>query len=397
MAGRMTALVGLMTAETLSLLGNQIAAVAIPLLVLQFTGSPLTTAIAGIANALPVVFAALIGGKFIDKYGAWRSSIGADLLSFLSVMGLVYCFSHWSQVPVFLVFLLVLFGALFDPTGIAARQSLVPRLTHESGKPLETINSWRGGLENGADFLGPVLGAACIGLWGVVPTFYLNAFTFLACAGIFAFTVPRTIETTNEKSEMAGLSTLVAIWNIPSLKTLAVSGTLGSTVLLPFLGLLLPTVASQQLHHPAWFGIWMSVFGLAATLGAMSFVFLSKRFSYSKIYYGGWLLTAGAILAIGFASNGFVVAGCCALAGILLGAGNPLQQTVIHEAMSPSKSGQVFATLGALHFGAGPVGFLVAGIAAEYLPLQWIMVGAGAVLILMVLFNWKRLPLEKNG
>ena len=59
-----------MSAEILSLLGNQIAAVAIPILVLEFTHSPLITGLAAMGNIIPIVLAAFIGGKAIDSFGA---------------------------------------------------------------------------------------------------------------------------------------------------------------------------------------------------------------------------------------------------------------------------------------------------------------------------------------
>jgi len=49
---RSTPIIGLITAESLSLLGNQIGAVTIPILVLQFTNSPIVTGIASFSAGL---------------------------------------------------------------------------------------------------------------------------------------------------------------------------------------------------------------------------------------------------------------------------------------------------------------------------------------------------------
>lgn len=76
---------GLISAEFLSLLGNQIAAIAIPVLVLQQTQSPLLTGIASAANILPILIAAFVGGRAIDRFGPWLVSVVADLLSCISV------------------------------------------------------------------------------------------------------------------------------------------------------------------------------------------------------------------------------------------------------------------------------------------------------------------------
>src|SRR5262245_23554127 len=184
-------ILGLVCAEFLSLLGNQVAAVAIPLLVLQYTQSPLVTGIASAGNIIPIVIAAFFGGKAIDRFGAWPLSVLADLLSCISVVALPLAFLQSSNPSPALIFLFVFVGALFDPTGIAARQTLVPSLARLAGKPLESVNSLRGGLENGADFVGPIIGVGLIGLIGTINTFFINAASFLFCAAIFALAVPK--------------------------------------------------------------------------------------------------------------------------------------------------------------------------------------------------------------
>ena len=85
-------LTGLISAEFLSLLGNQVAVIAIPLLVLQYTNSPMVAGIAVAANTIPVVMAAFIGGKAIDRFGAWPISVASDLLSCISVLALPLAF-----------------------------------------------------------------------------------------------------------------------------------------------------------------------------------------------------------------------------------------------------------------------------------------------------------------
>ncbi|HEY9846121.1 MAG TPA: hypothetical protein V6D03_07980, partial [Candidatus Caenarcaniphilales bacterium] len=79
-------IIGLIAAETFSLLGNQVAAVAVPILVLQFTHSPLITGIASAANIIPIVLSAILGGRAIDRFGPWNISVAADFLSFCSVL-----------------------------------------------------------------------------------------------------------------------------------------------------------------------------------------------------------------------------------------------------------------------------------------------------------------------
>jgi MFS family permease len=388
---------GLVAAESLSLLGNQIAAVAIPILVLQFTESPLVTGIASAGNVLPILLAALVGGRAIDRLGAWNMSVASDLLSCLSVLLLPLAFLYMAEVPPLLLFLLVVLGALFDPTGMSARQTLVPALARIAERPLERINSLRGGLENGADFLGPLAAVALISIIGTVNAFFVNAATFLLSAIIFAATVPRPPSAPAAGPPEAGEGVLPGmrfVFRHPSLRAVAVMGIVSSFVILPFLGLLLPVVTMRTFDNIPLLGVCLSAFGLAATLGAALFSRLARKLSRSAMLHGGLALTGAAIILSGLASEPYQLVLAAALAGSLLGAGNPLQQTVLQEETPPTIAGQVFTAVAATNFAAGPLGLLVAGALAEWLGAERVLVMGGAFLLCSALIGWRALPVD---
>ena len=390
---RSVPLIGLMTAEFLSLLGNQIAAVAIPILVLQFTHSPLITGIAAAGNIVPIILAAIFGGRAIDRFGAWRMSVTADLLSCGSVLALPLSYMYLEQVSPALLFMLVFLGALFDPTGISARQTLVPSLATLSGRSLDKINSWRGGLENGADFVGPIVGVALIGVVGTLNTFFIDAASFLLCAVIFATAVPGERSKPSMADERAGLLGMTFILKHPQLRPLAIMGMIAGFVILPFLGLLLPVLATQKFASTSLLGICLSAFGLSATIGAVSFSLLARRFSRSLIYYAGLIITGGSIILCALATNKYEVVLSAALAGLLLGAGNPLQQTILQEETPGPMAGRVFTSLTALHFIGGPVGLLAAGVLTQFASVDTVLLSSGGLLILVAGFGWYCLPL----
>jgi MFS family permease len=393
---RLLPLVGLISAEFLSMLGNQVAAVAIPILVLQYTNSAMTAGIAGIGNVLPIVLAAFVGGRAIDRFGAWRLSLFADVLSFISVLVLPLTFLISGDASPALIFVLVFIGAMFDPTGIAARQTLVPRLTRLARQPLARINTARGSLENGADLAGPLLGVGLIAAIGAINTFFVNAASFLLCAVVFAATVPRGrkhIPIAGDADFMLGAR---FVWQDSQLKALTVMGSICNFVLLPFLGLLLPVLALRVFHNTALLGICVSAFGVGATLGALTFVRLGRTWSRTTIFYGGLVLSGAAIASCGIASTQTSVAIAAALGGLLLGAGNPLEQTILQEVTPRAIAGQVFTSLGAIRFAAGPLGLLLAGIATERAGVQAVLVTAGASLVAAALFGWWLRPLGKG-
>ena len=78
-------LYALFVADSISLVGNVVAQLAIPWFVLVTTGSPTYTGLAVFFNFLPVVLAGLFGGVVVDRLGFRTTSVGADLASAAAV------------------------------------------------------------------------------------------------------------------------------------------------------------------------------------------------------------------------------------------------------------------------------------------------------------------------
>src|SRR5690349_17477693 len=75
----------LWAASAISLVGNQLTALALPWLVLTSLGTPIDAGIVGAAIVLPAVFGALGGGVLIDRVGPRRTSVVADVFSAAAV------------------------------------------------------------------------------------------------------------------------------------------------------------------------------------------------------------------------------------------------------------------------------------------------------------------------
>ncbi len=222
--------------------------------------------------------------------------------------------------------------------------------------------------------------------------FFLNALTFLVCAGIFAATVPRRRKPLRPNPEGTGHAGLVFLFRDSQLKPLAIVGIATNFVLLPFLGLLLPVMAIQKFQSVKLLGVSLSAFGLAATVGALSFARLTRIFSRSAVFYSGLIVTGASIILCALATNHFGVVGSATMAGLLLGAGNPLEQTVLQERTPRHLAGQVFTSLTAIRFLGGPVGLLLAGAAAEFVDVEVVLIAAGGLLVASAVVGWWRLP-----
>ena len=134
--GRRLPLYGWLTSEAVSLTGTRVSMIAIPWFVLTTTGSATQTGLVAFAEMAPLVALKALAGPLVDRVGARRVAITADVGSCIAV-GLVPVL-YASGVLGFplLLALVALAGALRGP-GDGAKQAMVPTLVDHGAVPME--------------------------------------------------------------------------------------------------------------------------------------------------------------------------------------------------------------------------------------------------------------------
>ncbi|MDY3981013.1 MAG: MFS transporter, partial [Paraeggerthella sp.] len=74
-----------LVSSTLSLLGNSIAAIALPLILLATTGDALAAGALALVCAVPQMLLGVLGGAALDRFNRRNISILSDLISAASV------------------------------------------------------------------------------------------------------------------------------------------------------------------------------------------------------------------------------------------------------------------------------------------------------------------------
>ena len=160
----------------ISLLGDQLARVALTVLVFQRTGSPLLTALTYAATFLPVVVAGPLLGGLADRFPRRRLLITADLLR-----AAIFALMALPGVPLWLLLAMVLFASTVEAPWAAARAPLLRDILQDEDGYLRGS-----GLDETLDQSGQIVGFAAAGLLLVVfsPTaaLLLNALSFLFSA-----------------------------------------------------------------------------------------------------------------------------------------------------------------------------------------------------------------------
>ncbi|MBL7253197.1 MFS transporter [Paractinoplanes lichenicola] len=170
--------------QVLSYLGDQVAAVAVAVLVFDRTDSALLSAVAYASAWLPGVFGGPILSTYADRLPRRAVLIGCDLaravlIALVAVPGL----------PLWLAIVLLYAAHLFSPPFVAARAAIMPEVL--PGEAYITGNGLSNVTHQLSQLLGFVAGGLVVAAIGPVWSMLGNAATFALSAALIALGVAR--------------------------------------------------------------------------------------------------------------------------------------------------------------------------------------------------------------
>jgi len=180
-----------LSSYALSLLGNSIAAVALPLLVLQTTGSLLSTGVLAAANAIPAFLVGLFAGVVIDRINRRTSSVVSDLISAAAIaaLPLVDLFTGL-DLGWFVLFGII--GSIGDVPGMTAREAILPAIVRYSSLSAERLVGIREVIGALTIVVGPAAAGSLIVLFDGSTVLWITAATSLAAA-LLTLLIPRRV------------------------------------------------------------------------------------------------------------------------------------------------------------------------------------------------------------
>lgn len=189
MFGRIS--VRFLISNALSLLGNSIAAVALPLILLATTGDALAAGTLALICAVPQMIIGIAGGAALDRFNRRTISIASDVVSAASValipvVDMVWGLNFWWFIA------LGLLGSVGDIPGMTARDALLPEVVERDGADLQRFMGLSQSLDSLTAIVGPALAALFIGLVGGVSSLWFTAALSLLAA-LATTAIPRSV------------------------------------------------------------------------------------------------------------------------------------------------------------------------------------------------------------
>ncbi len=363
---RRTPLVGWLTAEAVSLTGTRVSMIAIPWFVLTTTGSATQTGLVAFAEMGPYVTAKALGGPLIDRLGARRVSVTADLGS-VAVVGAIPALHAIEALSFPLLMVLVaVAGSLRGPAD-GAKQALVPVLVDAAGISMERATGLGSAVERLAGMLGAAAGGVLVAAIGPAQALVVDAGSFAVSSLLIALTAPggRQAPDTDDGPYLTRLRegwdflrrdrVLVAITSM-----VAVTNLLDMAFAVVFV----PVWAQRSGGGAAAIGLLFAVFAGASVLGSLLAAAVADRLPRRVTYLVAFLLT-GAPRFLVFALDVplSVVLTVAVVGGFSSGFINPILGAVIFERIPPHLVGRVSSLNTSLCWALIPFGGVAGGLA----------------------------------
>ena len=381
-------------ANSASVLGDGIVVVALALFVVELTGSATDVGLVLGAYSLPLIGFLLVGGVFADRLPRHHVVVATDLVrcalhALLAVLIVTGAVRIWHLVAIGL-----LFGtaeAFFRP----ASTGLLPQTVPED--EIQEANALRSMSTNAAEFVGPALATALVLGFSPAAAFALDAATFLVSAILLLRIHPRERGPIAPPGAARGsirADVRVGFGEVRSRSwvwaTLAAFCVALFVVLAP-LYVVGPLVAREQYGDLAVFGYVLAAFGAGMVSGSLAALRWRPRHPMRR---GMTLIllwpTAIALYAIGAPLEAVVVA--MALAGAGVGLFDVWWLTELANRIPPDKLSRVTAYDWMVSLGLMPLGYVLAGPAAEAFGASEVLLGGAFVAF--VAFALGSLPRE---
>ena len=345
--------------------------IIIPWLILERTDSPAFAGLVAAISALPGILVSPIGGWIVDHIGRRTVSVGADLLSSLSVAAfpIVAATFGLSNPSILLIALL---GATFDPAGYTARKTLLTDVAKASDADLDHLNGIHDGIMGVAWILGPAVGAGLIASVGAVNSFWVSAALFIIAALAISFLrVGDAAKESRETAEASGAETdssmrvgIKTLLDDKVLRTLSVALLIIAAVYLPTEAVVLPTYF-EDVDNPSGLGFVISALAAGSAVGSFGYGWISARMKRKTLIRLILLGSAVSIIPMAFLPPLSVLMLAGFLLGLSWGPYSPLISTLVQQRVPAHLQGRVFGVQTAVFYAAPPLGMVLAGLSVE--------------------------------
>jgi predicted MFS family arabinose efflux permease len=166
----------------ISMTGDWILIVGLPVEIFLRTGSTLATAGMAVAFLVPSILLGSVTGVFVDRWNRQRLMVTIDLILALAVLPLLAVDALGIWIAYLVLLVMSCLQQLFHP----AEGALLPNLLENADDDLVTANALNGLNNHIPRLIGPLIGGTVVAVGGLAAITIIDAASFLIAAALIA-------------------------------------------------------------------------------------------------------------------------------------------------------------------------------------------------------------------
>lgn len=365
--------------QTLSLFGSSLVQFAIMWHIILETQSGLMMTIYILCGFVPTFFLSPFAGVWADRYNRKMIIVLSDSLIALATLILAILFLLGYD-PLWLLFLISAIRALGTGVQTPAVGAILPQLVPED--KLMKANGANGSIQALVNLLAPMASGALLGLTSIKLIFFIDVFTAMIAVSILLFFLPVPTHAKAARKQTSGYFTdlkegYLYIKKQKFLKLFFMFFALSFIMVTPA-AFLTPLQVARSFGEEIW------------RLTAIEVVF-STGMMLGGVFIAMWGGFKNRVKTMALAS--FIFGICTILLGIvpifwlyllimgITGVAMPIfhtpSNTLLQEKVEEDYLGRVFGIFGMLVTSMMPLGMLIFGPMADYISVEWLLIGSG--------------------
>lgn len=392
--------------NALSLLGNSVAGVILPLILLATTGNALAAGSLALICAVPQFVIGLVGGAVLDRFNRRNVSIVSDMLSALSVALLPVVDMLWGlSFGWFVAFGLL--GAIGDIPGMTARNALLPAVCEHDGRNMQKVVGLAQSLNSLTVIVGPALAAFLMSSIGDSKALWFTSAMSLGAA-FATLTLPQVVgrigqQPNGDEDRESGRGVLFrslangareslaagvrVLFKSDALLTASMLLTFGITMIMgAFQGLVLP-VHFTETGNPELLGYVLSAMSAGMLISSLGYSMFAHRLRRRTWFVISLVGMAAGLVIMGLLPDFPVLMSGALILGMAAGPASSLLGFFVLDRIPAENRGAALGTQNSLLLVAAPVAVFMASaiveawgkaIAGIALAILWIVVSVWA-------------------
>lgn len=366
----------MVASETLSLTADRLLGVALPLFVLDRTGSGGLAAAAVLSQALPLAVFGALGGAIVDRVDHRRALVVASATRWALALPMLLVVLRVLPLPVVFVLaaVLVTIGQVTGPAVGASLPSLIPK------SDLPRAIAQMSARNVVVQLVAPTLGALLYGWAGLGAVITVDAGLFAAATFGF-YSLPRRPSAPARASTVSRdmVEGVRRVRRDPVLTWLLAAVGLGLVGLSLELAVLVPFVRGVLHGAPETVGLLTSTEAVGGLLAAALFPALHRRLGLQRMLSLGVIGLPAATLGLLASQSTVQAVPGLLLAGLLLTLLTAAVRVHVQSSVEPGYLGRVAGVIGSVIGAAAVLGSLLAIGLMALIGLRWCLAVAACI------------------